>query len=494
MNILFLASEVVPFAKTGGLADVAGALPKALHAMGHDVRVILPRYRAVDVKTFGFRARPERISVTLGGQALEGTVYESVIPHTAIPVYAINQPALFDRDGLYQDKGKDFPDNLQRFSFFSQAGLRAIQQLGWKPDVLHAHDWQAALACAHLALTQEPFWQSTGTVFTVHNLAYQGLFPKEQWSVTSLPERAFSVEGLEFYGQINCLKGGLVLADMLTTVSPTYAKEIQTPAFGCGLDGVLVRRQGDLVGIINGIDPDEWNPQTDPHLTARYGTDEAAGKSLCKLTLQTQQRLPSRHVLLIGMIQRLAEQKGLDIFSHAADELLALPIQLIILGTGEPVYHEKLRALAKRFPEQVAVNLTFDNALAHQIEAGCDAFLMPSRFEPCGLNQLYSMRYGAVPIVHRVGGLADTVTDVSPTTLEDGTATGVVFDDYSSRALVDAVKRAVAAFGDHALWGRLVRHGMMRDFSWEASARDYLRVYARALAKHRTPASAATPS
>src|SRR3989338_5138716 len=342
MKILFLASEVVPFAKAGGLADVAGALPKALHAMGHDVRVILPRYRAVDLKTFGFRARSERVSVTLGGQALEGTVYESVIPRTAIPVYAIDQPALFDRDGLYQDKGKDFPDNLQRFSFFSQAGLRAIQRLGWKPDVLHAHDWQTALACAHVAAAQEPFWQSAGTVFTVHNLAYQGLFPREQWSVTNLPERAFSMEGLEFYGQINCLKGGLVSADVLTTVSPTYAKEIQTPAFGCGLDGVLVRRQGDLVGIVNGIDPDEWNPKTDPHLTAHYGKDEAAGKSLCKLTLQTQQRLPSRHVLLIGMIQRLAEQKGLDIFSHAADELLALPIQLIILGTGEPAYHEKL--------------------------------------------------------------------------------------------------------------------------------------------------------
>jgi len=350
---------------------------------------------------------------------------------------------------------------------------------------VHCHDWQTALACAHLALTRttDRFWQSVGTALTVHNLAYQGLFPKEAWSLTNLPSEAFGIEGLEFYGKINCLKGGLVSADCLTTVSPTYANEIQSPEFGCGLEGVLVSRRDDLVGILNGIDPEEWNPQTDAHLPTRYGRSELAGKSLCKLALQRQQRLPEHHVLLIGMIQRLAEQKGIDLFVQAAEGLLTLPVQIVILGTGDPAYHDKLTDLAKRCPERLAVNLRFDNALAHQIEAGCDAFLMPSRFEPCGLNQMYSMRYGTVPIVRRVGGLADTVVDVSPATLEAGTATGFVFEDYSAEALLHAVTRAVAAFRDHELWQRLIRIGMQQDFSWSRSAREYVRVYERALSK-----------
>ncbi len=486
MKILFVASEVVPFAKTGGLADVAGALPKALARLGHEVRLIMPRYRAVDRKRFGLKKALERWTVTAGSKAVEVALFKGRIPQTTITTYFVECPVWFDRDGLYQDKAADFPDNLERFSGFVQAVLAAMPKLGWTPDVVHCHDWQTALFAPHLALTRttERFWQSVGMVLTVHNLAYQGLFPKEAWALTGLPSEVFSINGLEFYGQVNCLKGGLVYADILTTVSPTYAKEMQTPEFGCGLEGVLVARRDDLVGILNGIDPEEWNPQTDAHLPARYGPKKLAGKSLCKLALQRSQGLAERHGLLIGMIQRLAEQKGIDIFVQAAQELMRLPIQIVILGTGEAIYHEKLTALTTQFPEQLALNLTFDNALAHQIEAGADAFLMPSRFEPCGLNQMYSMRYGAVPIVRRVGGLADTVVDAAPSTRESRTATGFVFEPYSAQALLDAVKRAVAAYQDHGLWEQLIHTGMQQDCSWEHSAREYLRVYERALAKH----------
>jgi starch synthase len=483
MKILFIASEVDPFAKTGGLADVAAALPKALRRLGHDVRIAMPLYRQVPRLPLGARATALDVPVQVGRERLTLRVWEARLPETDIPVHLLESAALFDRDGLYQDRGQDHPDNLRRFSAFSQAALRMLPGLGWRPDVVHAHDWQAALAVAHLAwgpLGREPFFASAGTVFTVHNLAYQGLFPKAQWPLTQLPEAAFSIRGLEYYGQINCLKGGLLGAGRLTTVSPTYSREIQTKAFGCGLEGVLVSRREALSGILNGIDTQAWDPGTDPHLAAHYTADQLAGKSLCKLALQKRHGLPELHVLLIGMIQRLAEQKGIDVVIRAADELLALPVQLVLLGTGDPAYHEQLSALRARFPDRLAVTLGFDEALAHQIEAGSDAFLMPSRFEPCGLNQMYSMRFGTVPIVRRVGGLADTVVDVTPESSAALAATGFVFEEHSPEALVEAVRRAVTAFGDHALWAGLMRAGMRRDFSWDRSARAYVEVYERA--------------
>ncbi len=493
MRILFIASEVDPFAKTGGLADVASALPKALAALGHDVRIVMPLYRQVNRDKLGLRQTTIRVSVPVGAQTREGHVWEARLPaltttgpKSRVAVYFVECAPLFDREGLYQDQGKDHPDNLERFSFFSQAALRMLPALKWQPEVVHCHDWQASLACAHLArgpLGQESFFSSMGSVLTVHNLAYQGLFPRDQWPLTQLPDAAFSIEGLEFYGKINCLKGGMVSAGLLTTVSPTYAREIQTQEFGCGLEGVLNVRGEELIGIVNGIDPEEWNPQTDPHLHVPYSAERLASKSLCKLSLQKSQRLPERHDLLIGMIQRLAEQKGFDIFVQAIEELMAMPLQVVILGTGDPVYHQQLEQLAKRFPERLAVNLKFDNALAHQIEAGADAFLMPSRFEPCGLNQMYSMRYGTVPIVKRVGGLTDTVVDVTPATIAAKTATGFVFAEHSARALVDAVKRALAAFRDHGLWTGLVQTGMRQDCSWSRSAHAYVQVYEQALAK-----------
>jgi len=494
MKILFVASEVDPFAKTGGLADVAAALPKALAQLGHDVRIVMPLYRQINREKFGLQPMSMHVSIRVGPTTREGRIWQGTLPKSRVTTYFIDCAALFDRDGLYQDRGGDFPDNLERFSFFSQATLRMLPLISWQPDVIHCHDWQASLACAHLAMgpmVQEPFFASIGTVLTVHNLAYQGLFPKSQWPLTQLPDGAFSMQGLEFYDQINCLKGGLVFAGLLTTVSPTYVREIQTPEFGCGLEGVLRVRTDDLIGILNGIDPEEWNPQTDPHIAAHYSADELAGKSLCKLALQKRHKLPERHELLIGMIQRLAEQKGIDIFAQALESLMAMPLQLVILGTGDPKYHQLLEQLAAKFPERFALNLAFDNALAHQIEAGADAFLMPSRFEPCGLNQMYSMRFGTVPIVKRVGGLADTVTDVSPSTSSASTATGFVFEAHTPNALVDAVKRAVAAYQDHGLWKRLVQTGMRQDFSWTRSADAYVQVYERAIAKRKKPALSA---
>ncbi|MBI4343754.1 MAG: glycogen synthase GlgA, partial [Candidatus Omnitrophica bacterium] len=432
-----------------------------------------------------------RLSVPHGEGALEAGVWTAPLPGSSATTYFIEQPALFDRDGLYQVQGKDHPDNLARFSVFSQAALRLLPALGWQPDILHAHDWQTSLVPAQLrvgAMAQEPLFAPIGTVLTIHNLAYQGLFPKDQWALTRLPWSAFTMQGLEFYHQINCLKGGLVCADALTTVSPTYAAEIRTKEFGCGLEGVLEERREDLAGILNGIDPDAWDPRSDRHIAAPYGPESLAGKARCKLDLQRRQGLAEGRGLLIGMIQRLAEQKGIDIFTQALERLMALPVQLVLLGTGEPKYHEQLTALAAKFRGRFALALAFDNALAHQIEAGADAFLMPSRFEPCGLNQMYSMRFGTVPIVRRVGGLADTVVDATPPACAQGGASGFVFEPYTAEALLTAVRRAATAFQDRRLWARLMQTGMQQDFSWTRSARAYERVYQRVLAKKLQPA------
>ncbi len=490
MKILFVASEAAPFAKTGGLGDVAGALPKALARLGHEVRLVLPRYRAVDAAKYRLTACVKPVSLTVGSKTVEASLLNGQLAGAKVPVYFVEQPAWFDREGLYQLDGEDYPDNLERFSGFTQAILRSMPKLRWRPDVVHCHDWQTALLCAHLALTKQddPYWSRVASVLTVHNLAYQGVFPRGQFSLTGLPERAFSVDGLEFYGKINCLKGGLIYANRLATVSPTYAGEIQTKAFGCGLEGVLAPRRHELVGILNGIDLDEWNPATDPRLPARYTPDALSGKARCKSALQREQGLTEAPALLIGLIQRLVEQKGMDLLVEAGEALMELPVQLAILGTGERAYQERLAALARRFPGRIALSLRFDNALAHRIEAGADAFLMPSRFEPCGLNQLYSMRYGTVPIVRRVGGLADTVVDVSPKTLRARSATGIVFEDYTAAALVQAVARAVEAFGDRALWARLMTAGMRADFSWTRSAAAYAQCYEAAISSGRSAA------
>ncbi len=482
MKILFVASECAPFVKSGGLGDVVGALPRALAKLGHDVRIVIPLYSQINRSAYKFEPTEKRIPVRLGGSFLTGRLWSTKLPKSAVEVVAIEQPELFDRESLYQTHGVDYPDNLRRFSFFTQASLEMLPQLDWYPDILHAHDWQAALACAHLMagpVSRESWAAGMRSILTIHNLAYQGAFGGEQWSLTGLPEALFGIDGLEFYRKINCLKGGLTSAHAITTVSPTYAQEIQTPEEGCGLDGVLRHRRAHLTGILNGIDTDEWNPRTDPAIDAHYSVGRMAGKVLCKLALQRRLHLPEKQDLLIGMVQRLVEQKGFDIVLQALDAMMALPIQLAVLGTGDPVYRKKLEEFARKYPDRLSVTLTFDNRLAHQIEAGADVFLMPSRFEPCGLNQMYSMRYGTVPIVRKVGGLADTVIDVGPKTLQESSATGIVFEPYTASALMEALGRAVAAFENSSVWAELVRNSMRQDFSWGRSAEAYAGVYER---------------
>jgi starch synthase len=474
MNVLFCVSEAVPLAKTGGLGDVGGALPAALAQLGCEVRVVLPRYRGVDLSRW---RRAGALEVAVGDRTVEVVLWDGAMPDTGVPVWLVDQPHLFDREGLYGTGGADYPDNLARFACLCRAALAWTARQPWRPDLVHCHDWQTALIPPLVACGQFP---PVPTLLTVHNLAYQGIFPPEQFSLTGLPPEMFSVRGLEFWGRVNVLKGGLIFATMLSTVSPTYAREIQTPEMGAGLDGVLRERSADLVGILNGVDYRVWDPAHDPHLPARYTPDDLSGKKVCKEHLQREMGLDVRaDAPLVGLVSRLVEQKGIDLVVAASGDILALGAQMVILGTGDPRFERALVDLARREPRRVGVRIGFDEALAHRIEAGADLFLMPSRYEPSGLNQLYSLRYGTVPVVRRTGGLADSIVDATPQALEAGTATGFVFDDYSPQALRDAVARALRAFRDPALWRRLQRAGMSADFSWQAVARRYRQLYER---------------
>lgn len=496
MNILIASSEVVPFAKTGGLADVAGALPLALQGLGHDVRAILPRYREVDRAQYALTPATPAFAIPVGDQRLEAQLFTTTFPGTRIPVYLVEQPALFDRDGLYQVQGKDHPDNLERFTAFCRAILEGLPLTNWTPDVIHVNDWQTALVSTYLKThyREAARWRQVATVFTVHNLAYQGTFPKEGLRVIGLGEEHWSPARLEFYGKLNLLKAGLLDSDVLTTVSPTYAQEIQTPAFGCGLEGVLHQRRDALHGILNGVDTASWNPAVDALLPARYTSQDLAGKAVCKRTLQQERKLPVEAATpLIGMITRLADQKGLDLVAGALPALFKHgACQVVLLGSGDPKYHREFEALAAQYPDRLSVALTFDNRLAHLIEAGSDCFLMPSRYEPCGLNQMYSLNYGTVPVVRRTGGLADTVVDASPATLRAGTANGFMFEDTTVAACVATLIRALTAYRDHATWRQLMLRGMRQDFSWTQSAKDYARLYAqlRPDVSRRAPAAA----
>ena len=466
MKLLFCASEIVPLAKTGGLADVAGALPGALAERGVEVRLAMPGYRGVALPDASPRGS---VTVSLGGERVDGTVVEGHLPGSGLPVWLIEQASFFDRGGLYGEGGRDYPDNLARFTFFSRAVLQWVERAGWEPDVIHCHDWQTALIPVILRTERT---RPPATVFTIHNLAYQGLFPAAQFPITGLPPSVFTMRGLEFWGQVNLMKGGLYFADILSTVSETYAREIQTEEFGAGLDGVLRDRAGDLQGILNGVDYSVWDPSVDALLPARYSADDLSGKGVCKRALQEAFGLPEEaRVPVIGMVTRLADQKGLDLVAEIIEEVLDARVQFVLLGTGDPRYHTLFEELKARRATALGVRLGFDNRLAHLIEAGADLFLMPSRYEPSGLNQLYSLRYGTVPVVRKTGGLADSIVDAQ---------NGFVFEPYESRALLQAIRRALAAYKTPRTWRRLQQHGMRADFSWGRSARQYLALYARA--------------
>jgi starch synthase len=478
LRVLFATSECAPLAKTGGLADVSAALPAALAALGVDVRMLLPAYRQVLAQLPHCReiARIDPMAQLPGARLLLGPAT------TGVPLMLLDCPELYDRDGgPYQTKaGSDWPDNARRFALLSRvAALLAGSgsPLDWQPQVLHCNEWQTGLAPAYLRYADRA---GAATLLTIHNLAFQGIFEAELLGALGLPAESFGPDGVEYYGKLSFLKAGLQFAHAITTVSPAYAREIQSEALGFGLHGLLTRRNDRLYGILNGIDTGLWNPAIDPLIACRYSADTLGDKSANKIALQRRLGLAtSPEVPLFGVISRLTEQKGLDWLLEITPQLLALPAQLALLGGGDAQLERGFVALSRSHPQQVSATIGFDETLAHLIEAGADAFLMPSRFEPCGMNQMYSQRYGTPPVVRATGGLADTVIDCTPTTLAEGSASGFVFHESSAAALLAAIERASALWRDDAGWRALQRSGMARDFSWNASARRYADIYAR---------------
>jgi len=469
MKIAFLASEAAPYAKTGGLADVVSALPRALAAAGHEVVVILPLYRAVREKFPGLALRMENRPGLL-------SVWEDRAG--SVPIYFIGNNAFFDRDHFYGTTAGDDRDNGERFAFFSRAALEALRRLDFKPDIVHAHDWQAATALAYLKFVyqRDPFFLGTKSVFTIHNLAFQGQFDPSILGRVGLPARLFCPGDLEFFGRVNFLKAGILYADGVTTVSPRYAQEIQTPEFGCGLEGLLHSRSACLRGIINGIDESAWDPMNDPALAVPFGRDDLTGKNKCKKDLLRSFGFPLTppDLPVIGMVSRLAWQKGVDIFLGALEALSKSGIRIVIVGSGEAGLEHQLIMALNRFPRMLGVKIGYDDPLARKVFAGSDFFLIPSRYEPCGLTQMYSQRYAAIPIVRAVGGLDDTVDEYRP---GEDEGTGFKFAEAEPDALVSAVRRALAVCKNPKAKAKLRRNGLSRDFSWKRPVEDYLALY-----------------
>jgi starch synthase len=483
MQIAFVASECVPFSKSGGLADVVGALPQALAAAGHEVSVYTPRYRqtkltdaatVVQSITVPFDDRYRFCSVLSGGD------------HSGVRYYFIDYPPFFDRDGLYGTSTGDYPDNAERFALFTRAVLEASKILG-VPQVFHCHDWQSALIPVLLRTqyAEDPAFRDTAVVFTIHNMGYQGLFSADTLPLLTLPWDLFTISKMEFFGNVNFLKGALVYSDFITTVSRKYSQEIQTTEFGFGLEGVLRNRAATVTGILNGADYNEWRPETDKFTVARYSAEDLSGKTKCKQDLLAAFNVakPDLNLPVIGIVSRFAAQKGFDLISQIMDRLAREEMIAVALGAGDKPYEEMFVRLQKQFPQKIAVKIAYDNALAHKIEAGSDMFLMPSKYEPCGLNQIYSLRYGTVPIVRATGGLDDTIEPWNPRTAK---GTGFKFSEYSGEALLEAIKEALWAFRDQSSWRKLMRNGMAKDFSWNASAKEYVRVYEKALQTQTT--------
>jgi starch synthase len=476
MKILLASSEVHPYSKTGGLADMVGALGKALARAGHEARIVTPLYRGVAEKFPALRRVDWQFDLPLGADRVSGNLWQlDVEPRLA--VYFVDQPAFYQRRGLYLEDHVSYPDNAERFIFFSKCVAHLARYLPWQPDIVHVNDWQAGLVPALMQQQRrgEGWGTPPPTCLTIHNLAYQGTFPAAAFALTNLPKDLFTIEGAEFFGQLNCLKAGIAFADVITTVSPRYAREIMTEEFGCGLDGLMRRRQDRLYGILNGVDYDEWNTTQNRFLKHPYSAARLAGKGKNKADLQKELGLPvAADVPLFGTITRLAEQKGVDIKLGALEEMLRADIQFALLGSGSTAYERAYLSLARRFPSKAAVCIGYDESLSHRIEAGCDFYIMPSRFEPSGLNQMYSLRYGAIPIVRAVGGLDDSVVDFA----EDGArANGIKFREYSARALAKAIRKALAIYQHPALLRSYRQNGMKMDFSWGRTVGEYLKAY-----------------
>ncbi|MBA4417049.1 MAG: glycogen synthase GlgA [Syntrophus sp. (in: bacteria)] len=482
MKVLVASPEIFPFVKTGGLADVTGALPKALKKLGADVRVILPKHKGIEEQKFPMNYKNLKISCQISQSSVEGEIVES--EYDGVTAYLVEQDEYYFRDYLYSTPDGDYLDNAERFIFFAKSILEAIKVTGFVPDVLHCNDWETALAPVFLktAYKDDPVLRDIATIFTIHNLGYQGIFWHHDMHLLNIGWEYFTPDYLEFFGNINFLKGGITFSDVINTVSKRYSEEMQTPEFGCGLEGILRTRKNDLYGIVNGIDYEDWNPETDLFLPARYSMTDMKKKVLCKAALQEAFGLPvDKKVPLVATISRFADQKGFDLISSSLEEITAMGVQYVILGTGERKYHELFTELAKTFPRSFSVRIAYDNALAHLIEAGADIFLMPSRYEPCGLNQLYSLKYGTVPVVRGVGGLEDTIVDY---TLTPDKGTGFKFYDYTKEAMLDALHRAGTAYENKDVWRSLTAQCMKADFSWKRSAQEYLDLYGKAVNKH----------
>ncbi|WP_306536420.1 glycogen synthase GlgA [Geobacter sp.] len=483
MKILQVASEVAPLAKTGGLADVTAALPKELRRMGHDVRVAIPFYKGVASGEFPVRKARKSAEVELGGELHKGFLRQTSLGD--VPVYLIENRDFFGRDHLYGTPEGDYPDNPRRFAFFCRSVLQFLKRMDFRPDVIHCHDWQAALIPVILRneFGDDPFFNRTAVVFTIHNLAYQGLFPAEALPQMGLDTSLFTTDLLEYYGRVNLMKGAILSADAITTVSETYCREILTPEQGCGLEGVLMERRADLVGILNGLDTDEWSPALDRRIFRNYSTKSLAGKGADKRELQRELGLKvAASVPLIGMVGRIVEQKGIDIVIDLLPRFAAEEVQVVILGTGDLRLMHQLYEFRNRGVKNVSINLGFKEPLAPKIYAGCDMFLMPSRYEPCGLSQLIALSYGTVPIVRRTGGLADTVIDVTGNPREGN---GFSFSDFNGESCWDAIQRALAAYRDREGWRKIMRRGMLRDVSWRHAADKYEELYRQCVEKKR---------
>src|SRR3972149_6677506 len=484
IKVLIATPEAIPFAKTGGLADVAGALPKVLKGLGCEVRLIMPLYRQIqesgektEIKDTGIQ-----VSVPLGFREL------------SVPAYFLKRDEYYDRKYLYTMPEGDYFDNAERFIVFSRAVIEAVKKLDFKPDIIHCHDWQTGLISTFLKTIykNDPFFVDTKTVFTIHNIAYQGQFPKSHFQLTGLLPETFTPDGVEFWGNMNFLKAGIVFSDIITTVSEKYSQELQTSEFGYGLEGVLQAKKENLFGVLNGVDYDDWSPEKDKFIVAKYDYKDLSGKAKCRQDLLKEYNLNlPDDAPVIGIISRFADQKGFDILSQAMEDLMAMNLGMVVLGTGERKYHNLFEGLAKKYSKKLGVKITFDNKIAHKIEAGSDMFLMPSKYEPCGLNQIYSLKYGTIPIVRATGGLDDTIQDYknppSPPFTKGGmggfsdepTGNGFKFNEYSSKALTAKIKDAMQIFADKKEWKKLVQKGMQQDFSWERSAKRYVELYGK---------------
>jgi len=473
MNILFVTSEAEPFVKTGGLGDVASALPKALASLGQNISTLLPRYGSIPKE--GLTATGIKVKAELG-EKYEGEFLKLTLDDGR-DIFFLDEPTLYgSRQNPYGNKDGDYADNDKRFIFFNIAVIEFAKCFAKVPDVIHLNDWQCGLVPLYLKLEQEKgHLKNTVSIFSIHNLAYQGLFPADSFTLTSLPKKQFNDDGVEQYGKLALLKSGIVFADGLSTVSKTYAKEILGKEFGFGLEPYLLKRKSSLKGIINGIDVDEWNPKTDKFLPANFSADDLSGKTLCRKTLLKEFGIdPLKPQPVVGMVSRLIEQKGCDIIEDSIDELIELDFYFLILGTGQKEYEEFFTELAKKYPDKVGVKIGYDNRLAHLMEGGADILLMPSRFEPCGLNQMYSLRYGTVPLVRATGGLNDTVKQWDK---ESGQGNGFVFDEPEAKELLASLGDALNSYQDETLWQKIMLNGMDRDSSWEKSAKEYLSFY-----------------